>query len=252
MNTINEGNSLERIVKLILEKWYIGLGCLLISIIFVAAYFSFVASDNYRAYSTMYVIDYEDSQVDKNNDKINSGDLVVNEMLAKDYEQIAISDSVLLKASDNLGNIKIEANKISITAFSDTRVLKLAVISDDAMQSSLIANEITECLIEKVRELTGKDNIRVIDKASVPQSPISVPYGTFLILAVIAGIIIDIIIILLLEIFDTKIKGPEDLKEKFNVPILALIPKYDDNGAVSTKKMKKRRQFSNDRKKAIS
>ena len=250
MNTINEGNSLERIVKLVLEKWYIGLGCLLFCTISVAAYFSFVARDSFQAYTTMYVIDYSDSQIDNKNADINSGDLVVNEMLAKDYEQIAISDSVLSKASDNLGNIIINANKISISAFSDTRVLKLAVITDDALQASLIANAITECLIERVGELTGKDNIRIIDKATVPQSPISVPYGTFLILAAIAGIIIDIIIILLFEIFDTKIKGPEDLKEKFNVPILALIPKYDNNGAVSTKKMKKRRQCCHDREKA--
>lgn len=252
MDTKIESNSLERIVRLTLEKWYIAVACILVCIIAVITYISFATTDNFQAYTTMYVTNtstYVNSTTGAaTGTGTNTGELVVNEMLAKDYKQIAISDSVLSKASENLNKIPIDKQNISIIAFPDTRVLKLAVISGDASKASLIANEITDCLIEKIRELTGNDNIKIIDKAAVPQAPISMPIQKYLILAVILGIIINIIIVLLFEIFDTKVKGPEDLKERFNIPILALIPKYDDNGVATTNKAQKRRHDKDDSK----
>lgn len=233
MNNKNHGNSIEIIAKLVLEKWYVGVSCVLACILVVVLYTNFLSTHKFLAYTTMYVTSDSPGSNGNNNDESRNDtttELAVNEMLAKDYTQIAISNSVLLTASENLGGVHIPQNDISIRAYPDTRVLRLSVVSKDAILAARIANEITECLIDKIKELTDNDNIKIIDRASVPESHMPMPIGTYLTLAVILGIVLDVIMIMLFEVFDTKVKGPEDFKEKFNIPILALIPKYDING----------------------
>ena len=89
-----------------------------------------------------------------------------------------------------------------------------------------------ELLIKRFKETTLAEemktgNIRVIDQAEVPGSPVKPNKKRNLMLAAVLGLMAGIGFAFLLEHLDNTIKLPEEVKEYLDVPYLGPIPQFD-------------------------
>lgn len=75
-----------------------------------------------------------------------------------------------------------------------------------------------------ISEKLRTNNIRVIDAAEVPRSPVSPRRGFNLLLALVCGSIAGVGLALGLEYFDNRIKTPDDLEASLGLPALGLMP----------------------------
>jgi len=74
-------------------------------------------------------------------------------------------------------------------------------------------------------------NIRIIDKALLPTSPVSPNIKKNLVLALMIGLFIGTGLALGIELLDTSIKSPEDVEKLVQLPSLGVIPSFNLNGS---------------------
>ncbi len=224
MDTRNDvdGIDINKILHMILRKWFV----VVISLILFASAAAFVLlylmEDKYEAFTTIFVYNEEAGTQNEIYTQI-----ITNEKLVKDYRIIAKSNRVVSRVQKNLPGIKVNPANISVEAEPDTRVLKLRIRDVNPYNAASIANETTRVLIEEAKEITNITNISVIDDALVPAFPVSTPVELYIILSALAGALAGVGIILVMDLFDNTIKDPQDITEKFDIPILALIPQFD-------------------------
>jgi len=212
---------IEDIIKIYIEKWYIGATAILLCLLLCTVYIFGFSKEYYQATTTIYITEEVTAEKQENTE------LMVNEERAKDYKFIITSDRVLDKAREKLGYVEINPNMISVIEHPDTRIMKISFKDTDPYKCTEIVNVVTDILIQEIDEIISKNNIKIIDKAKVPQSPQKVNMKVYYFLALIAAIVGSFILVCIIEIFDNKIKGIDDCKEKFDIPILGTIPKYD-------------------------
>ena len=223
MDGINDSINLEQIIRIVLRKWFVVAISLIVFTLAAAIYFLYLVEDTYEAFTTIFI--YNESLV--MNNQIEYSQVMTNEKLVKDYSVIAKSNRVLDKVRENLPTTIVNPKSITVEAVPDTRVLKLTVRDGNPYTAANIANETTRVLIEEAKDITNITNISVIDDAVVPLEPKSVPVISYTLISAILGIVAGVGIILFLEMFDKTVKDLGELSEKFDIPVLALIPRFE-------------------------
>ncbi len=93
------------------------------------------------------------------------------------------------------------------------------------------AQNIYEMLIKRFKETSLSENmkagnIRIIDKAEVPKTPVKPQKRLSIILAMIVGLFGGTGLAFFLEYLDNTIKTPDDLKQYLNIPDLGPVPLF--------------------------
>lgn len=101
------------------------------------------------------------------------------------------------------------------------------------------AKHMYELLIKRFKETTLTEdmktgNIRIIDRAEVPKTPVLPRKRLNIILAFLLSLMMGTFLAFILEFFDNTIKIPEDIKNHLDIPFLGAIPtiekdKHSDN-----------------------
>ena len=110
--------------------------------------------------------------------------------------------------------------------------IRIEQVNRDIADVAVMTNanqQVYETLLKKIREadlssLVRSNNVRVVDRALFPGSPIRPDLKKNLALALIIGLIGGIGLALLLENIDDTIKSHEDIERYLNYSVLALIP----------------------------
>ena len=117
----------------------------------------------------------------------------------------------------------------SVSAYEivDTELFKISVIStskDDAYEA---AKQVETTAPETIVEIKDSDSIRMVDKALKPEFPINNNTNRNTFVGIIFGALLAYGISLLIFIFDRRIRGEEDLKNHYDIPILGGIVDFD-------------------------
>ncbi len=97
------------------------------------------------------------------------------------------------------------------------------------------AREMYELLIKRFKETTLTEdmrtgNIRIVDRAEVPQKPVKPRKKLNILLALIVGLSLGTGMAFFLEFMDNTIKIPEDIKRYLNIPYLGPVPVFAMDG----------------------
>jgi capsular exopolysaccharide synthesis family protein len=120
-------------------------------------------------------------------------------------------------------------------------------LNERATQYSIMTREVEtnkaiyQSLLERVKEIesmagVSASNIQIVDRASLPIFPIKPNVKLNLLLAIVIGLLGGIGCAFLSEYFADTITNPEEISERFHIPILGIIPqvKADDTGVENT------------------
>lgn len=223
---MEENLELVEYVKILKKRWKL---LLLIPILFLIGSVllnNYLLSPVYRASITL-IVGNSQSQT---NAEIPYESILANQQLIKTYSEIAKSRSVLKAVLDNLNlNISVEQlqKMVSVTPLNNTELVQVSVETDNPEMSSLIANGIGNAFSQKIWEIKKVDNVRIVDYALTPHTPIRPNKPLNMIIAGSGGFFAVLGLILLLEYFDDTFKNSEDIERRLGLPVLGAIPKMN-------------------------
>lgn len=190
----------------------------------------FVLAPTYTASSRLYIMNTtQNNNYNANGEVIvNTTDLSSSLMLSKDYVEILKSDRVTKAAAQRMGLLDLDSYDISVTAATDTRMIKIVVESTDQKGVAKLANILTEEFTACVQQIMHMDNVTVIDAATVPAVPSGPAKVKNTALCAMVGLVIALAISFLRYFMDTTIKSSEDIERYLKLPVLAKIPDFTE------------------------
>ena len=184
---------------------------------------SFVLTPEYSSTTRIYVVNRNQSE----NAGLTNQDLQAGTYLVKDYKEIILSQDVLEKV---ISNLKLEqsgkglSKKIQVTVPVDTRIVSIVVKDDQPEEASRIANALREVAAEKIIKVTRVSDVTTLEEARPALTPSSHNIRRNTLLAFLAGGAVMVVLILLLELLDDRVKRPEDVEEVMQVALLGIVP----------------------------
>lgn len=187
---------------------------------------SFILTPEYSSTTRIYVVNRNQSE----NAGLTNQDLQAGTYLVKDYKEIILSQDVLEKV---ISNLKLEqsgkglSKKIQVTVPVDTRIVSIVVKDDQPEEASRIANALREVAAEKIIKVTRVSDVTTLEEARPALTPSSPNIRRNTLLAFLVGGAVMVILILLLELLDDRVKRPEDVEEVMQVALLGIVPDLD-------------------------
>ncbi|PWM46566.1 MAG: hypothetical protein DBX47_01955 [Clostridiales bacterium] len=155
-----------------------------------------------------------------------------SQMLSKTVLSLITSDAFLQEVANNLKSTYPNVTSVSIgenlevSQISDTFILNIKAVSEIPELSVAIVNEISN-VAEKLPELLDGGKVTRFEKAEqvkLPTVPVDTRMGLKSLLAAIIGLVLIVLIVIMVYLADDKIKSQQDLINKYNVPIVGIIP----------------------------
>ena len=217
------------VIQLLKALWAKKVLILLVAIVAGAvsfAYSSFVVKPEYRSTTRIYVVNR--NQSDKPG--LTNQDLQAGTYLVKDYREIILSQDVLEKVVSDLGltiNAKTLAKKVQVTVPADTRIVSISVSDHKPDEASRIANALREVAAQKIIAVTRVSDVTTLEEARPATGPSSPNIRRNTMMGVGAGAGLVIVVVLLVELLDDRVKRPEDVEDVMNISLLGVVPNLD-------------------------
>ena len=215
-----------QLVKVLWKRKFLIALVALVAGVTAFAYSSFVIKPQYASTTRIYVVNR--NQADKPG--LTNQDLQAGSYLVKDYREIILSQDVLEKvvADQNLTiDAKTLGKKVSVTVPADTRIVSISVRDGKPEEASRIANALREVAAQKIISVTRVSDVTTLEEARPATSPSSPNIRRNTMMATIAGVGIVIVIVLLVELLDDRVKRPEDIEEVMHISLLGVIPNLE-------------------------
>ncbi|MCK1203298.1 Wzz/FepE/Etk N-terminal domain-containing protein [Streptococcus uberis] len=201
-------------------------------ILFMALFFGtlallgsiFLIKPSYSASTRIYVINQQNAE------NITATDLQAGSFLVNDYKEIITSRDVMkdVIATNSLSLSPDALSKmISVTIPTDTRVISITVTNHDPQQAKDLANSIREVASEKIKSVTKVQDVTPLEKAQLPSKPSSPNIKRNTMIGMLIGGLFTIVIIVIKEVLDDRVKRPEDVEEVLGMTLLGIVPNID-------------------------
>ena len=206
--------------------WKRKFSIVLVALVFAVAafgYSAFLAKKEYQSTSRIYVV----SRQNQDNNALTNSDLQAGSYLVKDYREIILSQNVLSQAIEELKLDMTPAElskKISVSVPTDTRILSITAKDGNPKEAARIANGLRNVAAEKIIAVTKVSDVTTLDEAEVPQSPSSPNIRRNVLLGFIAGAGLMVVLMVVVEVLDDRVKRPEDIEELMGLTLLGIVP----------------------------
>lgn len=225
--------SLQEIAYALKKRWKL-IALITIAATLVSAISSFfVIKPQYEAKTKLFIGKQETTQ---ENASYNNNDVMMYQKLMKTYAELVKTSDLVTKAvkSANLDcnqkEIKGILNNLNVTPSADTQILDLSYKGGNPKDVLKVTEAITNEFISESKELIPNGNIQVIQKAQLPEHPVSPNKKLNILIAFVLGLMVGVGVVLLLEYLDNTFKSREELEKTLELPIIGTIPDYDNMG----------------------
>lgn len=212
------------IVDMLLRKWPIMIFCALLIGVFSFAYTKVFISEVFSSTATLYV----QSTRTLEDNTISTATISASKQLVTTYAEILKANTFLGQVARDLGKddtyVKTIQKMITIAPVNDTEVMSITVKGTDPDEVYRITQGIVNYAPDELERVIGAGAVKILDNASEVKDPISPNVRTNTLVGVLAGMLIGGVIIVLLELFDTRIKNSEEITARYEEPLLGEIP----------------------------
>ncbi len=192
--------------------------------LFVFVWTYFFSAPMYRAEAVVYISNRVAYDTSRNS--VNIVDVDASKQLVPVYSSLILTNAVLDKVAEASG-LPYEAKQISrfITTeqIDDTAVLRIAVAAPVAEDAAVLANTTAITGITEITKIAPGSSAYIIDAAEAPAEPYSPSLPKRVALGFLIGAFIAAAIIVVREMFDTKVNSEEELSGIIGAPVLGVI-----------------------------
>ncbi len=224
-NNFEEIN-LSEILAVLASRWWIVFFAMLLCLIIAGGYTFYLTEPVYQSDTSLYVGKKVDTQ-----GAIAYNDLILADRLVNDYRELVKSRLVtgmVIKELDLEMTSGTLARMINVNSKKDTRLIEITAENTDPEMAMKTANKIAEVFKEKVVEIMDVENVKVIDQAILPTSPVRPNVRLNLAISLVLGFMLGVFIVFVAEYFDRSVKTPEDVKKAVGLPVIGMIPEFSE------------------------
>lgn len=219
---MNEEINLSSLIDMMIRRWWIWAVCAVAFSVITFIYTEIFVDPLYRTDGTLYVNAQRTQTTD-----ISTGNMSSSQQLAKTYKEILNRRTFLSQVSEDLdGAYSVSALKgmISYSAVNETQIMQVMVVGKNPKDVFAICHSVLVHAPDELIRVVNAGTVKILDDAQIPVAPFSPNVKKNTLMAFLAGIIIGAGIILLLELFDTRIKSRDDIINHYSEPLLGEIP----------------------------
>lgn len=153
-------------------------------------------------------------------------DVLMSQQISNDVAKLSETNRVLDSVKDQLNISDLNNYKLVIDNSEKNRVITYKVTNQDPKMALDAVVAWTNTVSKLAKEVTDVENIIIVDEPKLPTEP-SGPYRIIITLvSVISGLLIAVLIIFIKDALNKKILGPKEIVDKFNLKLLADIPRF--------------------------
>ncbi|PPF09939.1 hypothetical protein C5E02_12790 [Rathayibacter rathayi] len=192
-----------------------------------------VSESEYRAQTTVFV---SVSTADNQSSAEVGASFTSAEARVASYVALVDSSSVLLPVIEKLDldlSVGELAAEVTPAALPGTVIMSIDVVDAEARRSAQIADAVAESLRSYVAQIerpvsggASRVDVKVLEAASVPSSPLSPDLLVYLVLGGATGLIVGVGVVVLRSLSDSRIRSAKDVAVSTTLPVLESIP-YD-------------------------
>lgn len=156
----------------------------------------------------------------------------INGKIVANFNELVQMEVVITDVINNLGldmTYKEFKEKMNVEVVGKTEIMKIEIINKDQDTAKKIINEIVKVSSKKSKETMGIENIEIIDNIHIATMPVKSKTKIRVFAVGALGFMVSILIILLIEYMDNTIKTPNDIEEKFNLPVAGILQDTEDS-----------------------
>lgn len=191
-------------------------------------YFKITATPEYKS-SARLLITTEGQQTSTD---VNASAMSNAANLLPTYIEVLQSKNFLNTISDDLDNkytVEDIKGMLTMQAVTDTNIIKIEVLNEDAHVSYLICSSIVNNAKREITRVFGGGTTEPTEWPEENTKAESLHTARNAVIGLLAGAVVAMVIIFLVNMFDTRVKGKDELVAKYGLPILGEIPNLEVN-----------------------
>ena len=195
----------------------------LIGVILAASATTFLIDKKYASTGSVLL------KADVVNGSLDSTQVNTNKLMVNNYVKLLQGNNIQDQVAKNLSITSKEVrNSLNISNTTDTQIIEISSTTVDPGLSKRIVDETISVFTALIQEKLDVSNVTIVDQPEVNSNPVSPSMTKNIIIGAIAGIVISLGYLLLTYLLDTKIKNGEQAEQYLGVPLLGIIPFYED------------------------
>ena len=195
----------------------------LVGIIIAASATTFLIGKKYQSQGSVLL------KADVVNGSLDSTQVNTNKMMVNNYVKLLQGNNIQDQVAKNLNITSAEVrSSLSITNTTDTQIIEISSTTVDPGLSKRIVDETISVFTTLIQEKLDVTNVTIVDQPEVNPNPVSPSMVKNVIIGAVAGIVISLGYLLLTYLLDTKIKNGEQAEQYLGVPLLGIVPFFEE------------------------
>lgn len=208
----------------ILHGWKAIFLAMLLGAVLFGGYHHLLVKPSYQADATIYITNTESV--------ITFSDLQMSAALTEDYAMIIKSRTVLNRVIDELDldlNYRQLESLITVENPDQTHILHIVVTCDDLELARNIANALMNVGIDQIYQVVGTGQPNIIDASEAEAvKEVTPSILKYMIMGAMLGAVLVCVIITIKMLMNTTMKTEDDVEKYLHIPVLAIVPYYQD------------------------
>ena len=208
----------------LVNHWKIILLTMLITAMLAGVYYLVGVKPSYQADASIFITN--------NESVITVSDLQLSSELTEDYAKIIKSRNVLkqvIKELDLNLDYRELSKLVSVTNPDNSHIITITVTCGDVELCRDIANSLMNIGLDRIYQVVGSSEPTVIDYSEAEAVDEITPALTkYLAIGFLLGLIAACGLICVRYMTDTTLKTEDDLKRYLDIPVLSVIPYYEE------------------------
>ena len=220
---MNDQLSVLNILDMLLRRWAIIVASAVLVGIFTFIYSEVFIAPVYSSSATLYV----NSSRELNSSEISAANMSSSRQLVMTYAEILKGRTFLTTVAEDLDN-KYTASEIkgmlSMRPVNDTEILSITVKGTDADDVYKIVKSVVKHAPDELIRVVEAGSVKELDQPSETKTPISPNIRSNTFIGIFIGIVLGALLVIILELFDTRIKSGDEITQRYKEPLLGEIP----------------------------